>query len=237
MIQTEVHAPSMERTTTPPLLIADAHTLLCEAIATAARNAGYTDVRTAGSVSEMYKMINSGWKPGIVLVDLNFASPDDFALIDQLQTLVPNTPLAIMLSDEQIEQNDEVVRAFVKGVMGIVSKDRGVSSLLRVIEVVADGEAAIPRSLARSVVHALRYGPALTENRVGLSDRQREVLALIAQGLTDREISQRLRITLPTVRSHVEAIFEKTGTTNRTAAARWASTYLYNSLSPERTSS
>lgn len=237
MVQTEVDTPATERTTAPPLLIADAHTLLCEAIATAARNSGYPDVRTAASVAEIYKMIQSGWKPGIVLVDLNIASPRDFELIDQLQTMLPNVPVAIMLSDEQIEENDEVVRAFVKGVMGIVSKDRGVASLLRVIEVVADGEAAIPRNLARSVVHALRYGPALTENRVGLSERQREVLALIAQGLTDREISQRLRITLPTVRSHVEAIFEKTGTTNRTAAARWASTYLQSSFSPERTSS
>lgn len=237
MVQSEVQAPPNERMVTPPLLIADTHTLLCEAIATAARNSGYPEVRTGGSVSEIYKMIQSGWKPGIVLVDLDIASPDDFNLVDQLQAILPNTPVVVMLSDEQIEENDAVVRAFVKGVMGIVSKDRGVASLLRVIEVVADGEAAIPRNLARSVVHALRFGPTLMENRVGLSERQREVLSLITQGLTDREISQRLRITLPTVRSHVEAIFEKTGTTNRTAAARWASTYLHHTLSPEHTSS
>jgi NarL family two-component system response regulator LiaR len=102
-----------------------------------------------------------------------------------------------------------------------------VVSLMRVLNAVANGEAAIPRHLSRAIIRALQQAtPASGSADAGLSERQREVLLLIADGLTDREISRQLSISLPTVRSHVEAIFQKTSTTNRTAAARWAHHYV-----------
>jgi DNA-binding NarL/FixJ family response regulator len=135
-------------------------------------------------------------------------------------------PIVVMLRETHSDDVDLVVRAFVNGAVGLVSKDRGVDSLMKVLEVVRQGEAAIPRWVARAVVDALRFGPALMEQQAGLSPRQRQVLALVARGLTDRQIARQLNITAPTVRSHLEAIFEKTRTTNRTAAARWATQYL-----------
>lgn len=211
----------------PALLIVDPHTLLAEAIANAALNAGYQDVKTANDEGAIHRLLNSGWRPDIFMLDYRVAHHDEFVLIAELLSRYPKSSIIIMVSDQELQAYEAgIVQAFVKGVMGIVSKDYGISSLLRVIEVVAGGEVAIPRDLARSVVQALRLGPTLMTNDVGLTERQREVLALIAQGLTDREISRRLAISMPTVRSHVEAIFEKTGSVNRTAAARWAIRHL-----------
>jgi DNA-binding NarL/FixJ family response regulator len=214
------------RTNAPSLLVVDGHTLLAEAIASAATRAGYADARVAGSMHDAYRALNSAWKPSAFLLDLDLVSPNDFEGLGELAARAPGVPLVIMLRGDHSADVELVVRAFINGAVGLVSKDRGVDSLLRVLEVVRQGEAAIPRSLARAVVDALRFGPALMERHAGLSPRQRQVLALVARGLTDRQIAQQLNISAPTVRSHLEAIFEKTRTTNRTAAARWANQYL-----------
>lgn len=211
----------------PSLLIADPHTLLAEALASAAVQAGYTESRTAHDLRSLYAIINAGWDPDIFVIAFELASPDQFSLVQDLLSQHPRSRIILMVRERELEDlKDEIVQSFSIGVMGIISKEYGISSLLKVIEVVAGGEAAIPRDLATAVVNALRLGPTLVSNDVGLTERQREVLALLAQGLTDREISNRLEISLPTVRSHIEAIFSKTGTGNRTAAANWATRHL-----------
>ena len=208
------------------LLVVDNHVLMAEAIAAAALRAGYSDVRIAASVAECYRILNAGWRPAAILIDMELARPNELEALEDLTFQFPGIPLVVMFRESGPEDVDLEVQAFVNGAVGLVSKDRGVESLLRVLDVVRHGGAAIPRSISRAVVEALRHGPALVEKQARLSPRQREVLALIARGLTDREIALYLHISLPTVRSHIEAIFEKTGTTNRTAAARWASMHL-----------
>lgn len=210
----------------PTLLVVDNHVLMAEAIAAAAMRAGYSDVRIAASVAECHRILNTGWRPAAILIDMELARPNGFEALEDLAFRYPSVPLVVMFRETGPEDVDLEVSAFVNGAVGLVSKDRGVESLLRVLDVVRHGGAAIPRSISRAVVEALRLGPALVEKQADLSPRQREVLALIARGLTDREIALYLRISLPTVRSHIEAIFEKTATTNRTAAARWASMHL-----------
>lgn len=208
------------------LLVADGHTLLAEAIASAAIRGGYDDVRVAANLREIHALLSTGWRPTIFLLDLKLVAPNDFEAIADLESRVPGAPVVVMLRQADQENMNLIIRAFIQGALGLVSKDHGVESLLRVLDVVRQGEAAIPRSMARAVVEALRFGPALMEQSAGLSRRQRQVLSLVARGLTDRQIGTQLEISLPTVRSHLEAIFEKTHTTNRTAAARWASIYL-----------
>jgi DNA-binding NarL/FixJ family response regulator len=211
------------------LLVADSHTLLAEAVASAAVRGGYGDVRVASSLLDAYRALNSGWRPSVFLFDLSLIHANDFEALEDLASRAPGVPVVVMLREADGEDMDLIIRAFVKGALGLVSKDRGVDSLLRVLEVVRQGQAAIPRSMARAVVDALRFGPTLMQQNAGLSPRQRQVLALVARGMTDRQIAHQLDISAPTVRSHLEAIFEKTRTANRTAAARWASVY-FNEL-------
>ena len=210
----------------PTLLIADDHTLLAEAVASAALRGGYSEARVASSVREIYQLLNSGWKPAVCLIELELIRPNDFEALEEIGSRAPEVPVVVMYRETDAKNSDLILRAFVQGAVGLVSKDRGVDSLMRVLEVVRQGEAAIPRSMALAVVEALRYGPPLMEQEVGLTERQRQVLALVARGLTDRQIARQLAISAPTVRSHLEAIFEKTHTANRTAAARWASLHL-----------
>ena len=221
----------------PTLLIADKHTLLAEAIASAALRGGYREAQVASSMREVYRLLNSGWKPAVYLIDLELVRPNDFEALEEIGSRVPEVPVVVMYRETESENSNLILRAFVQGAVGLVSKDRGVDSLMRVLEVVRQGEAAIPRSMALAVVEALRYGPPLMEQQAGLTERQRQVLALVARGMTDRQIAHRLDIGAPTVRSHLEAIFEKTHTVNRTAAARWASLHLDEAHEPVHASS
>jgi DNA-binding NarL/FixJ family response regulator len=209
------------------LLIADHHTLLCEAIAASAAAEGYSDVRTAVDDLDVLEIVEV-WRPTLILIELQLAARDGFALLRSIQRDAPGAAIVLMGRAEDLPEL--IVEGFLRGAVGMVSKDRGVASLVRVLHAVCAGEAAIPRHLARVILDTMRQGPALPRADVaGLSQRQRDVLALVAEGLTDRDISERLHISMPTVRSHLEAIFERTGTSNRTAAARWAHQYLRSS--------
>lgn len=214
--------PHEENGDSPSLVVADSHTLLAEAVANAAARAGYGHVEVARNVTDVYRLLASGWKPSIVLIDIDLISANEFEALEELDTRAPGVPIVVMLRDVDIENGPLMIQAFVKGALGLVSKDQGVESLMRVLDVVRHGEAAIPRAMARQVVDALRVGPALIGRAASLSPRQKQVLELVARGMTDRQIAAYLKIGLPTVRSHLEVIFEKTRTANRTAAARWA---------------
>ena len=200
------------------LVIASPNSLLNEAVAAAARAHDISDVRITRSAADVLDCLRAG-APTIVAIDLEFAVVDGFRVIRDIKKYDPSIRVVVLASDR--DDPRQLTDCFIVGVDGMVSKDRGVESLFTVLDVVRRGEHAVPRWLTDTIIDALSEVALPHTNRVHLSARQKQVLGLVAEGLSDREIAERLHITTTTVRSHLAMIFEKTATVNRTAAARW----------------
>lgn len=205
------------------LLIIDASVLLADSIASAVLSAGYGTVQSAPNSCIAIELMAQS-TPTMVLAALELVANNDFELLQSIATDFPQARVVVMMdgaSDLQL-----AVDALLFGADGLVCRDLGIASLLRVLDLVREGETAVPRRLTGLLVNTLRQRPMRPAAKVQLSTRQSEVLKMVAKGATDKDISKALHISLTTVRSHLTAIFEKTETVNRTAAALWASAYI-----------
>jgi DNA-binding NarL/FixJ family response regulator len=119
------------------------------------------------------------------------------------------------------------------GARGYLTKDAGADEIRAAVEAVARGEAALDPNVQHHVVAALSQ-PAVRELPDELTPREAEVLALIAEGLTDAEIAGRLVVSHATVKSHVNHIFSKTGVRDRAQAVVYAYANGLATSTPER---
>ena len=103
---------------------------------------------------------------------------------------------------------DNIVTAFLKKkISGVVMSDSAPELLAKAVRGVAEGEVWIDKNTVKDLLHGIN---ALNSGRVSvLSDRERDVVALIGQGFRNKEIAQRLKISEPTVKSHLNRIFQK----------------------------
>ena len=117
-----------------------------------------------------------------------------------------------------------VLGALRAGARGYLTKDAGAEEIRAAVEAVARGEAALDPAVQRHVLDALSDPAAGPEPELpdGLTPREAEVLALIAEGLTNAEIADRLVVSAATVKSHVNHIFAKAGVRDRAQAVVYA---------------
>lgn len=211
----------MPDVTNRSLLIAGSNSLLSGAIAAAVRSHAFTDVRSVHNVAEILLMLE-GWTPSITVLDFEVAIADDYRVIRAIRKHYPSIHLVVLASE-----NDDprvLINCFIAGIRGVASKEHDFDSLLTVLDIVSKGQHAMPRRIIHKLVDNVREVAVPLAAKIQLSTRQRQILRLVAEGLTDQEIGERLYITKATVRSHMGVIFKKTSTTNRTAAARWLQT-------------
>jgi DNA-binding NarL/FixJ family response regulator len=116
-----------------------------------------------------------------------------------------------------------VLAAMQAGAVGYLLKDDDVSQLLRGLRAAARGEAPLDPRAAREMVPARGFGgsEAQPPPAPSLTDREWDVLALVAEGLSNKDISARLGISQGTVKSHLRAAFQRIGVNDRTSAAMW----------------
>ena len=115
-----------------------------------------------------------------------------------------------------------VLGALRAGARGYLTKDAGADEIRAAVEAVARGEAALDPSVQHHVVAALAASTAEPELPDELTPREAEVLGLIAEGLTNAEIAERLVVSAATVKSHVNHIFAKAGVRDRAQAVVYA---------------
>jgi len=116
---------------------------------------------------------------------------------------------------------ENVVRALNAGAAGYLLKDAEPASLVEAVRAVASGQSPLDPRVARTYLSTRRApsGPELT-------DREREVLALVGMGLANKQIARRLDIREGTVKAHLTRVFQQIGVRDRTAAALWAREHL-----------
>jgi DNA-binding NarL/FixJ family response regulator len=154
--------------------------------------------------------------PDVVLMDLRMPRLDGIEAIRRLAER-GERPRTIALTT--YADDASVLGALRAGARGYLTKDAGADQIRAAVEAVARGEAALDPAVQHHVLAALKEPAELPD---GLTPREAEVLALIAEGLTNAEIAERLVVSGATVKTHVNHIFAKAGVRDRAQAVVYA---------------
>lgn len=178
-------------------------------------------VAVIGDVSSVSNIMQSD-QPTTLLIDHPPPLPP---LAQQLKTIAPNPGLLFLIDSYDLDQILPLLQA---GATGCITRDEPVAALARTIIAVGRGEIALPPSIAARALAALARGDTTTGDLIEpLSERETEVLQLLAQGLTNKDIAQTLILSVRTVEAHLRNIFGKLDVRSRTEAALWAAKHGY----------
>jgi two-component system, NarL family, nitrate/nitrite response regulator NarL len=153
-------------------------------------------------------------EPDIILLDLDLGAERGLDLIPALLVAAPRARILILTG---IRDSYEHQQAIYRGAVGLVHKEQAPDVLLRVIEKVHAGEVWLERSMMANVISEMvaHKGKANGTELHALTDREREVISLVGEGLKNKQIGDRLSISEITVRHHLTSIFSKLGVESR----------------------
>ncbi|GAA3926676.1 response regulator transcription factor [Luteimonas lutimaris] len=202
----------------PTLLIADDHPLFRAALRQAAADAvDALQVREADSLDSVLAVLDA--EPGIDLVLLDLHMPGNHGLAGLAAIRAQHPGVAVIV----VSANDDprvVRRALDHGAAGYLPKSAGLDDLRDAIRSVMACEQWLPASLRAAVTRAQSSAgdSALAARLASLSPQQFRVLVLVAEGLLNKQIADRLDVQERTVKAHLSAIFDRLGVRNRTQA-------------------
>lgn len=184
------------------------------------RHFNFSVVAEAGTEDEAYEQALLH-KPDIVLMDIRLAGGSGIEACKRITAALPDTKVIMLTSYAEDELLFGAIRA---GATGYVLKQVGSGELIRSIEAAARGEATLDPSLTQSVLNEVRRSIQKEEASAfsDLTSKEKRVLALIAEGQTNRDIASELFLSEGTVRNYVSSIFSKLSVSNRAEAAAYA---------------
>ena len=164
-------------------------------------------------------------KPDVLLLDVGLVDDDSLGVAAALTRQAPATKIIVM---DLIPMNEDIVQFVNAGVSGFVLKDATFDEFVATIRSVAAGGKVLPPRMAESLFSQIASAAAATQGRahvledVRMTKREREVIELIGEGLSNKEIAQRLNIAAHTVKSHVRNVMEKLTLHTRLQIAAYA---------------
>lgn len=170
------------------------------------------EARTGREVLEQIETL----RPEVILLDIQMPELDGIAVARQLATSHPAIKI-IMLT--MYRQDQHLLDAIKAGVKGYLLKDSDAEELLTVLQRVVQGESALDPALTAQVFAAVRRPPAVQGLVEALTERELDILRLVAGGLDNRAIAAQLFLAEKTVGNRLSEIFQKLNVTNRTQAA------------------
>ncbi|MFJ8011765.1 response regulator [Streptomyces sp. NPDC096339] len=206
------------------VLLADDETMIRHGVRLILRHAEDIDVVAEAANGREAVDLAAAHHPDVALVDIRMPVCDGLSAIAPLLALDP-APRVVMLTT--FGDEDNVVRALREGAVGFLLKDEGPQELISAVRAAAAGDAVLsPGVTGALITRMLRGGDpeaeasALADERIArLTAREREVLTMLGGGLSNQDIAERLGIGIGTVKTHVRAILEKTGSASRVQAA------------------
>ena len=212
----------MQAETPMRVLLVDDHALVRSAIRQALEAPDVTVVGEARSAEEALEMAPR-LRPDLVLLDIDLPGMTGIEAVRELAPRLPETRIVMLTVSTDRRDLLDAVR---HGAFGYLTKDLSGDALLRAVRGIRRGDLPMSRVHAAVVVDHLdrttgRSAASATDEVGGLlSAREQEVLRLLAEGMTDREIASALAISPRTVESHVSSVLRKLGVRNRAEAAQ-----------------
>ena len=201
------------------ILAADDHAVVLEGLrALIDTESGMTLVGEASDGAEAVEKAQT-LEPDVVLLDLVMPKKSGIEAISEIRGVAPDARILVLTS---FAEDDKVFPAIKAGAQGYLLKDTSPGQLLRAIREVYRGEPSMHPTIARKLMLELQRTTELPPTEEPLTEREAEVLSLVAQGLTNQEIADRLYVSERTVRTHVSNILSKLHLANRTQAALYA---------------
>ena len=213
----------VEREHDPPrVLLVDDHDLFRTGLVNLLTEQGVHVVGEAGNGEKALRLVRD-LAPDVVVMDLNMPGISGVDATREISAVAPRTRVVVLTISAD---NGDVVDAVMAGACGYLLKDSSIQQLIAGIRAAAAGESLISPQIAAKVLQLLRSQNALSGRqeavRADLSDREIEVLKLIAIGKDNAEIARELFISPKTVKNHISNILMKLQIENRIQAAVYA---------------
>jgi DNA-binding NarL/FixJ family response regulator len=207
------------------ILLIEDNRLLRDGIASIIKKQSDMHVVSTVGNGENILLIMGKFKPNVVLLDLGLRNQNSMQIVKLTKQDFPETKIIVM---DLIPLQVDVFEFVQAGVSGFILKDAGITEFLKTIRSVYQGAQILPPHLTGSlfsqiVEHAINGSkPSEIVESVRMTKRERQVIELVADGSTNKEIAQKLHLSTYTVKSHVHNILEKLALNSRLQIAKQA---------------
>jgi DNA-binding NarL/FixJ family response regulator len=205
------------------VVVADDQTLVREGLVTLLELSPGIDVVGSAADGEEAVSVASRERADVVLMDLRMPRVDGVEATRRITALLPTTRVIVLTT---YADHESVYAALQAGARGYLTKDSDAAEIRRAIETVHAGEALLDPSVQRRLIEGMKASAPAAQSRPsypdGLTQREVDVLRLIAAGLSNQEIAVRLFISETTVKTHINNIFSKAHLRDRSQAVAYA---------------
>jgi DNA-binding NarL/FixJ family response regulator len=211
------------------VLVADDQRVVREGLATIVSSLPGMEVVALAADGAEAVALAAEYEPDVVLMDLRMPVMDGAQATSAIRTRHDATQVVVLTT---YADDDSIITALSAGAMGYLTKDATREDIRRALEAAAAGQSVLDPAAQAALVDAARAGtsggpapatpPTPRELPDGLTEREAEVLCLLAQGRSNTEIAQQLYVAEATVKTHINRIFAKTHSRDRTQAAAYA---------------
>ena len=205
----------MGKTQQIKVLIAEDHEMVRESLSNMLSN--YPTIHVVGTACNGREAIEKAkqLEPDVVLMDIKMPNMDGIKACRLLKKAQPDVRV-IMLTI--MDDESHVIDAITAGASGYILKSMSVNELLRAIKLAVEGKSLLHPTATKQLINEFNKLSDDGASRFHISDRELEVLQLLAYGYTNKEVARDLTISQQTVKSHVIHIFQKLGASDRTEA-------------------
>ncbi|MEU3194249.1 response regulator transcription factor [Streptomyces sp. NPDC006992] len=170
--------------------------------------------------------------PDVAVLDVRLPDGDGVSVCRELRSRLPGLACLMLTS---FDDEEALLDSIMAGASGYVLKQIQGSDLVSAVRTVAQGQSLLDPRAATRLMDRLRGGPQEEPDALlGLTDREREILVLIGEGLTNRQIGRRLYLAEKTVKNHISRLLAKLGVERRVQAAVIATQARHRPATPER---
>jgi len=206
------------------VVIVDDHTLFREGLRTILEMED--DIEVVADAENAEDIVELVWqtKPDVLLLDIRMPQGSGLDAVPAVLRISPRTQVLVLTASDEKEEH---VRAFRLGAKGVVLKDSARQTLMQAIHTVCAGQVWVDARMTGTLVEELaQLGPdssaVVTRDENGLTEREREIVRLVATGQKNREVGATLSISERTVKTHLTNIFQKLGVRDRVALVMYA---------------
>ncbi len=206
------------------IVIVDDHTLFREGLRTILETED--DIEVVADAESAEDIVELVWqtRPDVLLLDIRMPQGSGLDAVPAVLKISPNTHVLVLTA---CDEKEEHVRAFRLGAKGVILKDSARQTLMQAIRTVCQGEVWMdPRmsgALAEELSHIGTEGdPISTRQENGLTERELEIVRLVASGYKNKEVGATLAISERTVKTHLTNIFQKLGVRDRVGLVMYA---------------